>query len=73
METFNSQTTGTSQGSTLMGTDDTPSDGEFEFKFASSVLTDVSFSDAGLMMLNASVKAVGAGIDQATALFEVSC
>ena len=73
METFNSQTTGTSQGSTLMGTDDTPSNGEFEFKFASSVLTDVSFSDAGLMMLNASVKAVGAGIDQATELFIVSC
>ena len=73
METFNSQTTGTSQGSTLMGTDDTPSNAEFEFKFASSVLTDVSFSDAGLMMLNASVKAVGAGIGSSTALFEVSC
>ena len=73
METFNSQTTGTSQGSTLMGTDDTPSNGEFEFKFASSVLTDVSFSDAGLMILNASVKAVGAGIGSSTALFEVSC
>jgi hypothetical protein len=73
METFNNQTTGASQGSTLMGADATPSDGSFEFKFASSVLTDVSFSDAGLMMLNASVKAVGAGIDQATALFEVSC
>jgi len=73
METFNSQTTGTSQGSTLMGTDDTPSNGEFEFKFASSVLTDVSFSDAGLMMLNASVKAVGAGIGSSTELFIVSC
>lgn len=73
METFNNQTTGASQGSTLMGADATPSDGSFEFKFASSVLTDVSFSDAGLMMLNASVKAVGAGIGSSTALFEVSC
>ena len=72
-ENFNDQVTGASEGSTLMGADATPSDGAFEFKFASSVLTDVSFSDAGLMMLNASVKAVGAGIGSSTALFEVSC
>ena len=72
-ENFNDQVTGSSEGATLMGADATPSDGQFEFKFASSVLTDVSFSDAGLMMLNASVKAVGAGIGSSTALFEVSC
>ena len=72
-ENFNDQVTGASEGATLMATDTTPSNGEFEFKFASSVLTDVSFSDAGLMMLNASVKAVGAGIGSSTALFEVSC
>jgi hypothetical protein len=72
-ENFNDQATGSSEGSTLMGADATPSDGSFEFKFASSVITDISFSDAGLMMLNASVKAVGAGIGSSTALYEVSC
>ena len=73
IQTFHEQTTGTSQGATLMATDDTPSNNEFEFKFANSILTDVSFSDAGLMMVNASVKAVGAGIGSSTALFEISC
>ena len=72
-ENFNDQATGSSEGATLMATDDTPSNNEFEFKFANSILTDVSFSDAGLMMVNASVKAVGAGIGSSTALFEISC
>ena len=71
--TFDDQTTGASQGATLMATDDTPSDGEFEFKMANSVLTDVSFNEGGVMMLDVSVKALGAGIDASTALIEVSC
>ena len=72
-ETFNNQTAGTSQGATLMGTDDTPSDGEFEFKFASSAITNVAFNEGSLMMLDCSVKALGAGIGSGTALFEVAC
>ena len=72
-ETFNNQTAGASQGATLMGTDDTPSDGEFEFKFASSAITNVAFNEGSLMMLDCSVKALGAGIGSGTALFEVAC
>ena len=72
-QTFNNQTAGASQGATLMGTDTTPSDGEFEFKFASSALTNVGFSEGSLMMLDCSVKALGAGIGSSTELFEVAC
>ena len=71
--TFDDQTTGASQGATLMATDATPSDGEFEFKMANSVLTDVSFNEGSVMMLDVSVKALGAGIGSGTALIEVSC
>ena len=71
--TFNAQTTGASQGATLMATDATPSDGEFEFKMANSVLTDVSFNEGNVMMLDVGVKALGAGITSGTALIEVSC
>ena len=71
--TFDDQTTGASQGATLMATDDTPSNGEFEFKMANSVLTDVSFNEGSVMMLDVSVKALGAGIGSGTALIEVSC
>ncbi len=71
--TFDDQTTGASQGVTLMATDDTPSNGEFEFKMANSVLTDVSFNEGSVMMLDVSVKALGAGIGASTALIEVSC
>ena len=71
--TFDDQTTGASQGATLMATDATPSDGEFEFKMANSVLTDVSFNEGNVMMLDVSVKALGAGIGSSTALIEVSC
>ena len=56
-----------------MATDDTPSDGEFEFKFASSVITSVALSEGDMMMLDVSVKAVGAGIGSSTALFEIAC
>jgi hypothetical protein len=71
--TFDDQTTGASQGATLMATDDTPSNGEFEFKMANSVLTDVSFNEGSVMMLDVSVKALGTGIGSSTALIEVSC
>ena len=72
-ENFHDQVTGASEGATLMATDTTPSDGEFEFKFASSVITNVALSEGDMMMLDVSVKAVGAGIGSSTELFEVSC
>ena len=70
---LNEQSTGASQGATLMATDATPSDAEFEFKMASSILTSVSYNEGSVMMLDVGVKALGAGIGSSTALIEVSC
>jgi len=72
-ENFHDQVTGASEGATLMATDDTPSNGEFEFKFAASVITSVAFNEGDMMMLDISVKAVGSGIGSSTALFEIAC
>ena len=72
-QNFTDQVTGASEGATLMATDTTPSNGEFEFKFASSVITNVSLSEGDMMMVDVAVKAVGAGIGDSTALFEVAC
>jgi len=72
-ENFTDQVTGASEGATLMATDSTPSDGEFEFKLSGSVITNVAFSEGDMMALDVSVKAVGAGIGSSTALFEISC
>ena len=72
-ENFTDQVTGASEGATLMATDTAPSDGEFEFKLAGSVITNVAFSEGDMMGLDVSVKAVGAGIGSSDALFEISC
>lgn len=72
-ENFTDQVTGASEGATLMATDASPSDGEFEFKLEGSVITNVAFSEGDMMALDVSVKAVGAGIGSSTALFEISC
>ena len=72
-ENFHDQVTGQSEGATLMATDTAPSDGEFEFKLATSVITNVAFNEGDMMMLDVSVKAVGAGIGSSDALFEISC
>ena len=72
-ENFTDQATGASEGATLMATDTSPSDGEFEFKLSGSVITNVAFSEGDMMALDVSVKAVGAGIGSSTALFEISC
>jgi hypothetical protein len=72
-ESFHDQVTGASEGATLMATDDTPSNGEFEFKFENSVITNVAFSEGDLMGLDISIKAVGAGIGSSTNLFEIAC
>lgn len=72
-ENFHDQATGASEGATLMATDATPSNGEFEFKLAGSVITSVAFSEGDMMSLDVSVKAVGSGIGSSTALFEIAC
>ena len=72
-ENFHDQVTGASEGATLMASDASPSDGDgLEFKFESSVMTNVAFSEGDMMMLDVSVKAVGAGIGSSTVLFEVA-
>ena len=72
-ESFNGQTAGASTGATLMNNDASLTDAYFGFNMASSVLTNVGFSEGDMMQLDCSVKAVGAGITSGTALVEVSC
>ena len=72
-ENFHDQATGASEGATLMATDATPSNGEFEFKLAGSVITSVAFSEGDMMSLDVSVKAVGSGVGSSAAIFEVAC
>lgn len=70
---FNSQTTGTSTGITLMGSDNDPGDGAFEFQMPKSIITDVAFNEGSVMMLDISVKAIGSGITSSADLIEVTC
>jgi len=56
-----------------MGVDATPSDGQFEFKFANSVITSLALNEGDIMMLDVSVKALGAGIGSSDLFFEVAC
>ena len=72
-QTFNNQTAGASQGATLMNHQASLADANIGFKFASSALTNVAFSEGSLMMLDCSVKALGAGIGSSTELFSVAC
>ena len=72
-ESFNGQTAGASTGATLMNNDASLTDAYFGFNMASSVLTNVGFSEGDMMQLDCSVKAVGAGITSGTALVEVAC
>ena len=72
-QVFNNQTTGASQGITLLNNDATLSDANFGINMPASVLTNVSFNEGDIMMLDLSVKAVGSGIGSSTALVEVAC
>ena len=72
-ENFHDQSRGASEGSTLMAHQASLADGSFGFKFASSVMTNVAFSEGDMMALDVSVKAVGAGVGSSTELFEVAC
>tara|TARA_R100001460_G_scaffold33672_1_gene65808 strand:- start:7919 stop:8929 length:1011 start_codon:yes stop_codon:yes gene_type:complete len=72
-ETFNNQTTGASQGLTTMNPDGSIGDGDFGFKMTNSIITDISYNEANLMMLDVSVKALGSGEGSSTALISVGC
>jgi len=74
LENFHDQVAGASEGITSMGIgDDTPSDGEFEFLFAASVMTSASLSEGDMMALDISTKAVAQGIASSSKLFEIGC
>lgn len=73
LELFHDQSAGASQGATLMNHQASLADANFGFKFASSIITDVSLNEGDMMGLDVSVKALGAGIGSSTALFEVAC
>lgn len=63
-QTFNNQTSGADTGVTLMNNDASLTDGAFGFSMANSILTNVSFNEGSVMMLDLSVKALGAGSDE---------
>jgi len=74
LENFHDQVAGASEGITSMGIgDDTPSDGEFEFLFASSIVTSAALSEGDMMGLDISTKAVAQGIGSSSKLFEIGC
>ena len=70
---FHDQVTGASEGATLMAHQATLVDGAFGFKLPNSVMTSVAFSEGDIMALDVSVKAVGSGVGDSGAIFEVSC
>lgn len=72
-ETFNNQTTGASQGITSMNPDSTIGDSDFGFKMSNSIITELSYNEGNLMMLDVSVKALGSGEGSSTALITVGC
>ena len=72
-KTYEAQTSGISQGVTLMNDASSIADTKFGFKFPKSVMTDISFNEGDMMMLDVSVKAVGTGIGSGAALFEIGC
>ena len=72
-ENFQDQVTGASEGATFLNNDSALTDANFGIKMAASVLTNVAFNEQAMMMMDVSVKAVGAGVGSSTALVEVAC
>ena len=72
-ENFADQVTGASEGATLLNNDSALTDANFGISMPASVLTNVAFNEQAMMMLDVSVKAVGAGVGSSTALVEVAC
>ena len=69
-ENFLDQATGASEGATLLNHQAALADANFGISFPASVITNVSFNEQAMMMMDVSVKATGGG---STALVEVSC
>lgn len=67
---FNAQTTGASQGVTLLNDGDTLTNGTFGINMPKSILTNVAFNDGDVMLIDVSVKALGNSNDS---LIEVAC
>jgi hypothetical protein len=69
-ENFLDQATGASEGATLLNNDSSLTDANFGISMPASVITNVSFNEQAMMMLDVSLKATGGG---STALVEVAC
>ena len=69
-ENFLDQVTGASEGATLLNHQAALADANFGISFPASVITNVSFNEQAMMMMDVSVKATGGG---STALVEVAC
>ena len=69
-ENFLDQVTGASEGATLLNHQAALTDAKFGISFPASVITNVSFNEQAMMMMDVSVKATGGG---STALVEVAC
>ena len=67
------KSTGTSECATKLNHQSALADGAFGISMPSSVLTNVAFNEQAMMMLDVSMKAVGAGASSSTALVEVAC
>ena len=72
-ENFQDQVTGASEGATLLNNDSSLTDGAFGISMPASVMTNVAFNEQAMMMMDVSVKAIGAGVGSSTALVEVAC
>jgi hypothetical protein len=72
-ENFQDQATGASEGATLLNNDSSLTDANFGISMPASVMTNVAFNEQAMMMMDISVKAVGAGVGSSTALVEVAC
>ena len=72
-QVLNNQTTGASQGATKLNHQSALAADTLGISIPASVLTNVAFNEGDIMMLDLSVKALGAGVGSATALVEVAC
>jgi hypothetical protein len=72
-ENFMDQSTGTSEGATLLNHQSALADANFGISMPASVLTNVAFNEQAMMMMDVSIKAGGAGVGSGTALVEVAC
>ena len=57
----------------MLNNDSSLTDGAFGISMPASVMTNVAFNEQAMMMMDVSVKAIGAGVGSSTALVEVAC